>query len=121
MQSYERRSKAVKTSSKREMKYWSQVTPDMLSDEEKVGDTYVRHQPSYRSERLKRFIEKLDKRLEDTATSHPRHVRVLGSPVQKTPPEHAKPWMILSPPASSAEPEGEGREEFSSNSENDSD
>ena len=70
----------------------------MMSDEEKVGETYVRHQPSFRSERLNKFINKLDERLEKTASTHPRHLRVLGSPVQMSRPEHAKSWMFVDPP-----------------------
>ena len=68
----------------------------MMSDEEKVDDTYVRHQPSFRSVRLNNFIQKLDGRIEKTPSSHPRHIRVLGSPVEKSAPENAKPWMIAS-------------------------
>ena len=43
-------------------KYWSAVTAEMMSEEEKVDDTYmyVRYPPSYRSERLNKFIQKLD-------------------------------------------------------------
>lgn len=71
----------------------------MLSDEEKVGDTYVRHQPSFRSERLNKFIQKLDERIDNTPTTHPRHPRLLGSPVARPVPEHAKPWMLADPPS----------------------
>ena len=38
IQSYERRSRALKTTSEKEKKYWSHITPEMMSDEEKVGD-----------------------------------------------------------------------------------
>ena len=75
----------------------------MLSDEEKVGDTYVRHQPSFRSERLNKFIQKLDERIENMPTTHPRHHRVLGSPIVTPVPEHAKPWMLAEPPSLSEE------------------
>ena len=76
------------------MKYWSEVTPDMMSDEEKDGETYFRHQPSFRSTRFNNFIEKLDERIEKMPTSHPRHTRILGSPVEMATPKNAKPWMI---------------------------
>ena len=66
----------------------------MMSDEEKVGDNYIRHQPSFRSERLNRFILKLDHCLESTPSRHARHTRILGSPVEKTAPVRAKKWMI---------------------------
>ena len=52
MQCYERCSKAIKNTSEKEKKYWSDITADMMSDEEKEGDTYIRHPPGYRSERL---------------------------------------------------------------------
>ena len=96
IQSYERRSRAVKATSVKERRYWAEVTADMMSDEEKVGDKYVRHPPSYRSERLNRFSNKLDSRLETTPSRHARHIRVLGSPVDRQPPSRAKTWMVKS-------------------------
>ena len=63
----------------------------MMSDEETVGDTYVRHRPSYRSERLNRFI---DSHLQTTPSRHARHTRVLGSPVEKNAPARARSWMV---------------------------
>ena len=94
LQSYERRSRAIKATSEKEKKYWSDVTPDMMSDEEKDGNTYIRHPPSYRSERLSRFIERLDSRLDRTPSRHARHARVLGSPIEKQAPARAKSWML---------------------------
>ena len=94
LQSYERRSRAIKVSSEKEMKYWGQFTPDMMSDEEKVGDQYICHLPSYRSDKLHKFIQRLDNWLEGTRSSHARHTRVLGSPVEKQPPPRAKGWML---------------------------
>lgn len=76
------------------MKYWSEVTPDMMSDEEKIDDSYVRHPPSFRSERFNKFIQKLDDRLANMPGSHPRYSRRLGSPIETGAPEHAKSWMI---------------------------
>ena len=84
----------IKSTSEREKKYWSDVTAEMMSDEEKDGDTYVRHPPAYRSDQLNRFIEKLDSRLESTPSRHARHARVLGSPIQKLAPAGAKSWML---------------------------
>ena len=66
----------------------------MMSDEEKSGESYVRHQPSYRSERFNKFIQKLDERLENMPSQHPRHTRVLGSPVAKAIPQNAMTWML---------------------------
>ena len=94
MQCYERRSKAIKNTSEKEKKYWSDITADMMSDEEKEGETYIRHPPGYRSERLNRFIQKLDERLDSMPSRHARHSRVLGSPVEKQVPAKAKAWML---------------------------
>lgn len=71
------------------------ITPDMMSDEEKVENTYIRHPPSYRSERLQKFLIMLDERAEksQSKTAHPRIPRQLGSPVTKAAPPHAKKWM----------------------------
>ena len=46
----------------------------MMSEEEKDGDVYIRHQPSYRSNTLNKFIKKLDQRLEADINrkKHPR-------------------------------------------------
>lgn len=42
--------------------YWSDITAEMKSDEEKQGDVYILHPPSYQSSSLTKFIEKLDSR-----------------------------------------------------------
>lgn len=96
MQSYERRSKAIKKTSERQKKH---CTADMMSDEEKVGDRHVCPPPNYRSERLNRFIQKLDEGLDSTPSSHARHTIVLGSPVEKRIPANAKfPEKDTDPP-----------------------
>ena len=91
MQIYERRAKSVKS---REMALWKQITADMMSDEEKRGDTFVRRQPSYRSEKLNSFLSKLDDRFERQHSQQPRTKRLIGPPVDKPIPSHAKNWMI---------------------------
>lgn len=40
LQSYERQSRAIKSTSEKEKKYWSDVTRDMMSDEEKDGNIH---------------------------------------------------------------------------------
>ena len=50
MLAFDRRSKFVKKG--KEAKFWNDVTVDMMSDEEKRGELYVRHQPTYRSNTL---------------------------------------------------------------------
>ena len=65
-----------------------------MSDEEKEGEEYVRHPPSYRSGALNTFISKLDERLDTTKDKHPRVGRRLGSPHQKPVPEGCKKWLV---------------------------
>ena len=65
----------------KEADLWAQVQPDMMSDEELVGDVYVRHPPSYRSASLNEFVKKLDFRLETSAETRngaPPRARQLG-------------------------------------------
>ena len=66
----------------------------MMSDEEESGDTYIRHQPSYRSELLNNFILKLDSRCDAAKNTQPRKKRVIGSPVKKPVPRKAKNWVL---------------------------
>lgn len=90
LQSYERRCKAVRGA--KERKYWNDVTVDMMSDEERAGEKWVRHRPSYRSELFNRFIDKLDCRAANGERA--RFPRDLGSPRSKNPPTCAKKWML---------------------------
>ena len=94
MQSYERRGKVVKEG--KEALLWAEVSPDLISEEEKEGDVYVRHPPSHRSDSLNKFIKKLDQRLDSKMDrkTHPRLGRRLGSPRDKTVPPGCKKWMI---------------------------
>ena len=57
-QSYECRGRVVKDG--KEAQLWSEVSPEMMSDEEREGEGYVCHQPHYRSRSLNSFIKKLD-------------------------------------------------------------
>ena len=54
----------------------------------------IRHFPTYRSDRLNTFINKLDEHLSKLKTGHARHPLVLGSPVTKDVPVSAKAWMV---------------------------
>ena len=80
--------------STREAKLWEDITPDMMSEEEKCDDAYIRHPPSYRSKEMDKFLTKLDKRCEEKMSSHPRIKRRLGSPRKLSVPCHAKKWVI---------------------------
>ena len=65
-----------------------------MSDEEKRGELYVRHQPSYRSDVLNAFIKKLDKRSAASSTSHAKFQCIIGTPTKKTVPPPAKRWIV---------------------------
>ena len=93
MQIFERRAKEVKPS---EANFWHQITPEMMSDEEKQGEVFIRRQPSYRSQELNKFLSKLDKRYEKKPSHQPRITRVMGSPIIKDVPRFAKRWMVVS-------------------------
>ena len=90
-QTFERRAKEVKNPT--EAKYWENITPEMMSDEEPKDDSYVRHPPRYRSEKLNSFLTKLDQR-SMKKNSQPRKRRVLGSPRDNPVPKNAKDWML---------------------------
>ena len=91
VQIYERRAKEVKPS---ELRFWQDITPDMISEEEKSGVTFVRHQPSYRSDNFNKFLRKLDMRSEKKSGNQPRIPRTMGSPIPTDPPHYMKNWMI---------------------------
>lgn len=78
----------------KEQSYWKDVTADMMSDEERVGDIYVRHPPSYRSEKFHKFLMKLDERVATKSNSHARFKRQEGSVVEKIAPVNCKLWML---------------------------
>ena len=78
----------------KEKKLWQDVTPDMMSDEEKIGEKYVRHQPSYRSDSLNKFVTKLDSRGDKKMSAHPRTRRTIGSPRKLCAPTHARKWTV---------------------------
>lgn len=79
----------------KEVSLWADLTPEMMSDEEVDGDVYVRHQPSYHSELVNKFILKLDTHLaRGDKGNHPRKKRRLGSPRNKPIPRCAKQWTV---------------------------
>ena len=83
----------------------------MMSEEEKDGDVYIRHQPSYRSNTLNKFIKKLDQRLEADINrkKHPRLLRTLGSPhKQQIPHLKCKKWTIKKTTSGHEEPDDTG-------------
>jgi len=95
LQSYERRSSVVRPG--KEADYWKDVTPDMMSDEEKINDVYVRHPPSYRSEKFHNYLIKLDKRVAAKGRNvHARFQRQEGAVLEKDPPPNCKRWMVKS-------------------------
>ena len=69
------------------------MTTDMMSDEERVGDVYVRHPPYYRSGKFHKFLMKLDERAAAKGSHHLRFKR-RGDVVEKIAPLNCKPWML---------------------------
>ena len=63
-----------------------------MSDEERAGEKWVRHRPSYRSDLFNKFIETLDSRA--GTSDRARFPRDTGSPREKQPPLTAKQWML---------------------------
>ena len=51
----------------------------MMSNEERMSDIYLRHPPSYRSEKFHKFLMKLDERAAAKSNSHSRFKRQEGS------------------------------------------
>ena len=78
----------------KEQFHWKDVTADMMSDEERVGDIYVRHPPSYRSEKFHKFLMKLDEREDTKSNCRARFKRQEGFMVKKVAPINCKPWMV---------------------------
>lgn len=78
MQAYERRARVVRSG--KEAGFWADITADMMSEEERVGDKYIQHILSYRSDKLNNFLIKLDKCAAKKGKSHARFVREQGSP-----------------------------------------
>ncbi len=79
----------------KESKRWNELTPEMMSEEEKNEDKFVRHPPSFRSAKVKQFIGKLERRLERKPSLRVR--RVEGSPRSVPIPVGAKKWTFKSP------------------------
>ena len=80
----------------KEFKSWESITADMMSDEEKRGDTYVRHQPDYRSLKFTAFLDKLDERSSRKQSKHARYKRSIGTPVKVAPPAGTEKWVMKS-------------------------
>ena len=92
-QAYERRARFLRPG--KESTAWAHITVEMMSDEEKDGDCFIRHPPSYRSEKLSKFLQKLDERADNkNKAGHARFSRRVGSPWTKPLPAGARKWMI---------------------------
>ena len=51
---------------RREAELWDDITPELMSEEEKVGELYIRHPPAYRSDCITLEIHVLNLFLRDT-------------------------------------------------------
>ena len=80
----------------REAQAWKDVLPCMMSEEEDTGpNTFERHHPLWKSQKLNRFLGKLDtlfkKKSKKTTLAHERsYVEELGVPA----PQYAKLQMM---------------------------
>ena len=74
----------------KEANVWKHITVEMMSDEEKRDNVYVRHQLSYRSDALNAFIKKLDRRSDSATGNHAKFERKIGTPTNKSVPKGAK-------------------------------
>lgn len=92
LQTFERRARFLRKG--RETKRWNSISPEMMSDEEKRGSVYIRHQPEYRSETFNLFMNKLDERSCKQGSVHARFQREIGSPVKLPVPVGIKTWML---------------------------
>ena len=63
-----------------------------MSDEERVGEKWVRHHPSYRLYLFNQFIDNLDGHA--TIFDRAKFPKDVGSPRMKNPPQCAKQWML---------------------------
>ena len=66
------------------------MTVDMMSDEEKRGDMYVRHQPSYRFDVLNAFIKNIDR----SAAYGSFHAKFQRYSDNVCVPSSAKRWIV---------------------------
>ena len=91
------------------------ITPEMMSDEEKVVDKWIRHLLSYRFELFTKFIRKRDNRC--SSSTHARFPRGVGSPALKDPPTNCKNWLLsqFMGNTSTSDPGQESEELFSAN------
>lgn len=93
----------------------------MMSDEEKRGDIYVRHQPTYRSEKLGAFLDKLDERSSKKESTHAKYKRAVGTPLKKNAPSGIDKWMMKSQDQLSIQAEDASNNISSSESEHETD
>ena len=84
----------IKKARATEMKAWKYMRADMMSEEENDGDGFIRHRYSWRSDKLNKFIEKLDKRHGKSTRAGPAKKRIYGQMITKQTPENLPPWMV---------------------------
>ena len=89
----------------KESSYWKDITAEMMSDKERVGDIYLRHRPSYHSEKFHSFIIKLDEQATTKGNNHGRFKWQEESVVEKAAPMNCKPWMIKKDAVTEERPE----------------
>ena len=94
LQLFDRRKKqVVKRKSKRVLKLWEDITPEMMTEEETGSDNkFVRHRQSWRTRKFNRFMDRIDNY--KTSTSSLGKQRVLGNEIDRLAPVSAKQWMV---------------------------
>ena len=94
LQLFDRRKKqVVKRKSKRVLKLWEDITPEMMTEEETGSDNkFVRHRQSWRTRKFNRFMDRIDNY--KTSTSSSGKQRVLGNEIDRLAPVSAKQWML---------------------------
>ena len=75
---------------------WQDVTPNMMSDEEDVGNnTFQVHRQEWRSQEMTDMLEELDRRADAAIKkAHTRKDRVVGTPMKVDPPKTTEDWML---------------------------
>ena len=58
----------------KESAVWAHITLEMMSDEEIDRDCFIRPPPSYRSEKLAKFLQKLDEPANDKGKTGHAHL-----------------------------------------------
>ena len=83
----------LKRKSKRVLKLWEDITPEMMTEEETGSDNkFFRHRQSWRTRKFNRFMDRIDNY--KTSTSSLGKQRVLGNEIDRLAPRCIAKHMI---------------------------